>query len=261
MSQELLWLHIMNLSTCVCKYFCIYNKLLNCFMYSQRYLCRIFVFNDDTIKQCTVPDIKKKTHKKLFTCYVYECVFLGLERGVLQNSEHTSMHRGINLYTKTECKYCWGRNGWLPVISDQPPSYLPWCRFGMFVCLSAYLSVWLGVCLLLCLSVCLSICLSSSIQADLAHCLPSATWLAWKRLGWNWFEVASKHMKDWCFASTAATWIVPSHLSNVPLVPFYSKPPDFNQWKTNLKEKCYIYITIKVWKEKGDLQKTSGGTK
>lgn len=38
----------------------------------------------------------------------------------------------------------------------------------------------------------------SSVQTALASCLPSATWLARKRPGWNWFEVASKHIKDWC---------------------------------------------------------------
>lgn len=174
--------------------------------------------------------------------------YLGLGTEVFQYSEYTRLDSGINLYTKTECKYCWGRNGWVPVISDQPPPYLAQCRFGMFVCLSAYLSVWLGVCLPLCLSV------FSSIQTDLAHCLPSATWLAWKRLGWNWFEVASKHMKDWCFASTAATWIVPSHLSNVPLVPVLLKTSWFNQWQTKLKRNV-IYALESEHKTKTAFQR------
>ena len=46
-------------------------------------------------------------------------------------------------------------------------------------CLSVYLLIclcdWVSVCHRVCLSVCLSVCLGSSIQTDLAHCLPSAT--------------------------------------------------------------------------------------
>lgn len=160
--------------------------------------------------------------------------FLGTGTEVFQYSEYTSIHSGINLYTKTECKYCWGRNGWLPVISDQTPPYLAQCRFGMFVCLSAYLSVWLGVCLPRCPSVCLSVCMGSSIQKDLAHCLPSAIWLAWKRLGWNWFEVASKHMKDWCFGSHLNS---PFPHPNVPLVPVLFQTAPLNQLKTIWKAK------------------------
>lgn len=161
------------------------------------------------MKKNTVYDAR---HSKWFARHVPRLVF-GTE--VCQYCEFIGIHSGINLWTKTEWKYCWGRNGWLPVISDLPLPYLNRCRFGMCVRLSAYLSVRLGVCL----PPCLSFCLGTSLQTGLAHCLPSATWLAWKRLGWNWFEVASKHIKDWCFASTAAPWIVPYHHLNDPLVP------------------------------------------
>lgn len=107
------------------------------------------------------------------------------------------------------------------------------------------LSVYLLICLCDWVSVCLCVCLSfSSIQTDLAHCLPSATWLAWKRLGWNWFEVASKHMKDWCLASTAATWIVPSHLSNVPLVAVLFQLSWWKQRLTKLNKCTHTHIHL-----------------
>lgn len=42
-------------------------------------------------------------------------------------------------------------------------------------CLSVYLLICLCDWVPVCLRVCLSVCLGSSIQTDLAHCLPSAT--------------------------------------------------------------------------------------
>ena len=152
---------------------------------------------------------------KLFN-YLIKASSLAQEKN-LPFSEYTDIAEYICL--PTQGANIFGEGIWLTACHFRSTSSISGPVQVGYVCLSICLSVCVTRCLFASKSICLLVCLGSSIQKDLAHCLPSATWLAWKRLGWNWFEVASKHMKDWCVASTAATWIVPSHLSNVPVVP------------------------------------------
>lgn len=178
---------------------------------------------------------------KPFCWYVYEHCFLGLGTQIFQYSE-LGQHAWRNTFVNENWvqillwRECLTARHFRSTSSISGPVQV-W-----YVCLSICLSVYGTESLFACIYVYLSVSPSGSlcvVQPGLAHCLPSAIWLAWEQLGWNWFEVASKHMKDWCFASAAAPWMATPPTSQMPPSSlFSSKPPKSNQspWKNSEKE-------------------------